>query len=301
MKEALNLSHFAATQSCLGESPVWDITRQTLFYIDIPLGAIYALKLGHPAREIYRSARRVGALALTQAGSLIFTEDAQVALLELPSGRVIARSPLAYSDPSFRYNDGACCPQGSFVTGLMDERHSPHSGSLHRYGAGAERHILQRNLGLPNGIAWSADGETMYYVDSVVQVIYQAEWCGQNAQWLNSRFFARTPAGLGRPDGIALDVDGNLWVCQFDGGCILYYSRAGELLQKINLPVPRPTSCCFGGEELLTLYITSAKFGMSEDALLRYPLAGDMFKLQAPSAGLVPYRFDDRLWGACSL
>ena len=63
MKEALNLSHFAATQACLGESPVWDITRQTLFYIDIPLGAIYALKLGHPAREIYRSVRRVGALA----------------------------------------------------------------------------------------------------------------------------------------------------------------------------------------------------------------------------------------------
>ncbi|MGP9419967.1 SMP-30/gluconolactonase/LRE family protein [Pseudomonas reactans] len=288
--------HFAGVQATLGESPVWDAARQTLFYIDITAGSIFAIQPGDAPQEIYRSARRVGALALTRAGNLIFTEDAQVAMLDLPTRRVVVRSAEASVNPSYRYNDGACSPEGQFITGLMDEQHSARSGSLHCYGAEGEKCDLLTGVWLPNGIAWSADGGTIYFVDSVAQAIYQAPWPLSKGQPLQPRVFAHTPAELGRPDGIALDVDGNLWVCQFNGGCLLYYSASGQLLRKVELPVPRPTSCCFGGEDLMTLYITSARFGMSQEELRRYPLAGDIFQLKVDSPGLTPHCFDDGLW-----
>jgi sugar lactone lactonase YvrE len=177
----------------------------------------------------------------------------------------------------------------------MDEKHAAQSGCLHGYGDEGEKWVLLSGMGLPNGIAWSAEGNIIYFVDSVAQAIYQAPWPVESGQRLQPRVFAHTPSELGRPDGLAVDVDGNLWVCQFNGGCLLYYSASGRLLRKVELPVPRPTSCCFGGQDLKTLYITSARFGMSEEQLRRYPRSGDLFQLEVSSAGLAPYRFDDGL------
>lgn len=296
MKQANQLTHFAPVQACLGESPVWDLLSGTLFFIDITAGEIYAIEGSQPPRLIYRSTRRVGALAMTTAGNLLFTEDAQLALFDLTIGAVISRSLAATTQPSFRYNDGACDPQGRFITGLMDEAHSPGSGSLHGYGADLQKTVLLNGLGLPNGIAWSATGETVYYVDSVARAIYQADWCADYARLHNSRLLAETPVSLGRPDGIAVDVAGNLWVCQFNGGCLLHFSATGRLLQRVDLPVPRPTSCCFGGEGLATLFITSARFGMTQDELHRFPQAGDIFSLPVAVPGLNPHRFNEALF-----
>lgn len=286
MSDALLVAHVAPVQADLGESPVWDSNTNTLFYLDITAGAIYALRGSQSPALIYRSTGRVGALAMTRAGNLIFTDNAQVALLDLSSGKVIARSAAASTVPTYRYNDGACCPQGRFITGLMDEKHSPQSGRLHGYNPTLEKTEILSQMGLPNGIAWSATGEKVYYVDSVAQAIYQAEWCAESAQLLNRRVFVLTPTHLGRPDGIALDTGGNLWVCQFNGGCLLQYRQDGHLLQKIPVPVPRPTSCCFGGEGLTTLFITSARFGMSEQELRQYPQSGDIFRLTPQMCGL---------------
>ena len=175
----------------------------------------------------------------------------------------------------------------------MDEAHSAGSGSLHGYGADLQKNGLLSGMGLPNGIAWSATGETVYYVDSVARAIYQADWRARDGTLHNARLLAQTPANLGRPDGIAVDIAGNIWVCQFNGGCLLHYSAEGHLLQNVEMPVPRPTSCCFGAEGLATLFVTSARFGMTPDELRRFPLAGDIFSLPVAVAGLAPYRFKD--------
>ncbi len=291
MMQTIRLRHFSAVQTCLGESPVWDAPSGTLFYIDITAGEIHAIQGSQPPRLIYRSTWRVGALALTSDGNLIFTDDRQVALFDLQREKVTARSPQVSSEPSFRYNDGACDPQGRFITGLMDEAHSLGSGSLHGYGADLQKSVLLSGMGLPNGIAWSASGETIYYVDSVARAIYQADWCAKYATLHNPRLLVETPANLGRPDGISIDVAGNIWVCQFNGSCLLHYSATGGLLQKVDLPVPRPTSCCFGGEGLATLFITSAKFGMTQEELRHFSLAGDIFSLPVAVSGIEPYRF----------
>lgn len=287
---------FSPVQACLGESPVWDMLTRTLFYIDITAGEIHAIQ-GHPTpRLIYRSTHRIGALAMTNDGNLIFTEDTQVALFNFAQGKVVGRCRAASTIPSFRYNDGACDLQGRFITGMMDEAHSAESGSLHCYGHALQKTEVLRGMGLPNGIAWSDMGETVYYVDSVARAIHQANWCAENATLHNPRLLTETPYELGRPDGLALDTAGNIWVCQFNGSCLLQYSADGRLLQKIDLPVPRPTSCCFGGEGLLTLFITSAKFGMTQQDLRRFPQAGDIFSLPVSVAGLAVNRFNEALF-----
>src|SRR5471030_521552 len=293
MMQTIRPRHFSAVQACLGESPVWDAPSGTLFYIDITAGEIHAIQGSQPPRLIYRSTWRVGALALTSDGNLIFTDDRQVALFDLQREKVTARSPQVSSEPSFRYNDGSYDPQGRFITGLMDEAHSAGSGSLHGYGADLQKNGLLSGMELPNGIAWSATGETVYYVDSVARAIYQADWRARDGTLHNARLLAQTPANLGRPDGIAVDIAGNIWVCQFNGGCLLHYSAEGHLLQNVEMPVPRPTSCCFGAEGLATLFVTSARFGMTPDELRRFPLAGDIFSLPVAVAGLAPYRFKD--------
>jgi len=285
--------HFSPAQTCLGESPVWDALTGTLFYIDITAGEILAIQGSQPPRRVYSCGRRVGALAMTSDGNLIFTEDRQVVLFDLRLEKVTALSAQASTQPSFRYNDGGCDPQGRFITGLMDEAHSAGSGSLHGYGADLQKNGLLSGMELPNGIAWSATGETVYYVDSVARAIYQADWRARDGTLHNARLLAQTPANLGRPDGIAVDIAGNIWVCQFNGGCLLHYSAEGHLLQNVEMPVPRPTSCCFGAEGLATLFVTSARFGMTPDELRRFPLAGDIFSLPVAVAGLAPYRFKD--------
>ncbi|MGC6388482.1 SMP-30/gluconolactonase/LRE family protein [Ewingella sp. S1.OA.A_B6] len=287
---------FAPVQACLGESPVWDKRTGTLFFIDITRGEIFAIQGNQPPLLIYRSVYRVGSLALTTRGDLIFTEDACVILFCLSSGKITARSNVASDGKSFRYNDSACDPQGRLVTGLMDEQHSVGSGSLHCFGNKLERNNLISDLGLPNGIAWCESGRSMYYVDSVARIIFKAGWCKERGQLFNPRVFAETPEHLGRPDGIALDRADNLWVCQFNGGCILQYSATGTLLLKVDLPVPRPTSCCFGGKGLSMLYITSAKFGMTEEEIRRFPQSGDIFQLSVRVPGLETHCFDDRLF-----
>ena len=105
--------------------------------------------------------------------------------------------------------------------------------------------------------------------------------------------FARTPEELGRPDGLALDIEDNLWVCQFNGGCLLQYDRNGVLLQTLSVPVPRPTSCCIGGPDMRTLFITTAKFGMSATEHADYPAAGNIYSIRLPVPGRPRHRFKE--------
>ena len=105
--------------------------------------------------------------------------------------------------------------------------------------------------------------------------------------------FVETPVDLGRPDGIALDRNGGLWVCQFNGGCLLHYDRNGRLSKRVTMPVHRPTSCCFGGDDLGTLFITTARFAMTPTELDAYPDAGDLYALRPEAGGMARHVFKE--------
>ncbi|MBB4816619.1 MULTISPECIES: SMP-30/gluconolactonase/LRE family protein [Pseudomonas] len=287
------LKLFSACQADLGESPVWDEAHQCLLFVDISGGQINALDQHGRLTRLYESPARIGALALTDKGNLIFTQDAGVAVLDRTSLRVTHNSKLAITLSSYRFNDGACDPQGRFITGLMDEGHSRNTGKLYRYDAGLNASVIMDGISLPNGLAWSSDGSELFFVDSVARTLYRARYPANGNGLEQVLVFAQTPAELGRPDGLALDVEGNLWVCQFNGSCVLQYDRHGVLLQALPMPVPRPTSCCFGGPDMRTLYITTAKFGMSAAEQADYPAAGNIYSIRLPVPGRPRHRFKE--------
>nr|WP_261981988.1 SMP-30/gluconolactonase/LRE family protein [Pseudomonas putida] len=282
----------ANTRADLGESPVWDARTGALYCVDITGGRIHRLLPDGEVENLYESAARIGALALTDQGNLIFTEDASVAILDMSSCKVRQYSAPVHHRPSYRFNDGTCDPQGRFVTGLMDEGPSGKTGALLRFDGELHDVVIHDGMALPNGIAWSADGQTVFFVDSAARSIYRAEYLPEGRLEQVS-LFAETPAELGRPDGIALDREGGLWVCQFNGSCLLRYDRDGHLTEQVVMPVPRPTSCCFGGDGMSTLYITTARVGMSPTELRHYPDAGDLYAIRPEVGGIPRYAFKE--------
>lgn len=292
MRDHQSLRRIAHVRASLGESPVWDARKKRLYFVDISGGTIHVLRPQGQVETVHRSVARIGALGLTDKGNLIFTEDASVATLDLESGEVCRRTAAVHDGASSRFNDGACDPQGRFVTGLMNEGPNQRAGALYRYDSALNAQVIHRGMALPNGLAWSDDGRKLFFVDSVARLIFQASYSAQGELGA-VRSFAQTPTELGRPDGIALDRAGGLWVCQFNGGCLLRYDRDGHLSERLAMPVPRPTSCCFGGDDLDTLFITTARFAMTPSELNACPDAGDLYAIRPDVAGIPRHLFKE--------
>ncbi|MFJ5436470.1 SMP-30/gluconolactonase/LRE family protein [Pectobacterium brasiliense] len=285
MHEDGSLRKIAHIRADLGESPVWDERNGLLYFVDITGGEIKVLCPQARVETIYTSAARIGALGLTDKGNLIFTENASIAMLNMETGEVCRRTAALYDGASYRFNDGACDPQGRFITGLMDEAPNRRASALYRYDSELNAQIILQGVALPNGLAWSEDGRTLFFVDSIARSIFRTTYSVEGELGAVT-LFAQTPIELGRPDGIALDRAGGLWVCQFNGGCLLRYDRGGHLSEHLAMPVPRPTSCCFGGDGLDTLFITTARFAMTPSELDRYPDAGDLYAIRPGVAGI---------------
>lgn len=288
-----DLRKFASIRADLGESPVWDEATRTLYFVDISGGKIHALDEHARLSTLYTSTSRIGALALTEVGNLVFTHDSGVAILDRPTLRVTLTAGQISPNSSCRFNDGACDPQGRFITGLMDESHSQDSGKLFSYDSGLKPSLLHEPMGLPNGLVWDEEGRELFFVDSVARTIFRADYSIAAGTIGQISVFAETPAHLGRPDGLAMDREGGVWVCQFNGGCLLRYNRSGVLTDNLPVPVPRPTSCCFGGTDMRTLYITTARFAMSTAELASYPEAGDLYYIRLAAPGCVRHRFKE--------
>lgn len=282
----------ANTRADLGESLVWDERSGALYFVDISGGRINCLTPDGEVHSLYASAARIGALALTDRGNLIFTEDASVAIFDVPARKVLQHSASVHPRSTYRFNDGACDPQGRFVTGLMDEALSGNTGALFRFDGQLNDQVIHDDMALPTGLAWSQDGHTVYFVDSAARAIYRAEYLVEGRLGAVT-LFAETPAELGRPDGLALDREGGLWVCQYHGSCLLRYDRHGHLTDQVLMPVPCPTSCCFGGPGLNTLYISTARFDMSPEELHHYPDAGDLYAIRPETGGVARHSFKE--------
>ncbi len=293
MRDEGRVHKIAEVRADLGESPVWDKDNCLLYFVDISGGKINVLTPQAQVTTVYQSMARIGALALTDKGNLIFTEGARVAILAPKEGVIHTHSTAVHNRASYRFNDGACDPQGRFVTGLMHEGPNRETGALYRYDSELNAQAIHRNIALPNGLAWSEDGSTLFFVDSIARAIFRATY-SPNGELAAVTCFAETPAELGRPDGIALDRAGGLWVCQFNGGCLLRYDSNGSLSDRVAMPVPRPTSCCFGGEGLDTLFITTARFAMTPSELDKYPDSGDLFTIRPAIAGVPRLLFKER-------
>jgi sugar lactone lactonase YvrE len=209
-----------------------------------------------------------------------------------------AASPLTdktpYDPRTERFNDGKADPQGRFWVGTIYEPRDPPLAVLYRF-AGGKLDKMADKITVSNGLAWSPDARTMYWADTKAHTVHAFDFDGAAGTISGQREFARFPARTvdqdlatygGRPDGAAMDAHGGYWVAMFEGARLLRLSPEGAITRELKLPVRCPTMPCFGGADLKTLYITTAREKRAAEELAREPLAGCVLQLRVDVPGL---------------
>lgn len=274
----------------LGESPLWDERAQCLWWVDIRRPALRRWVPASGRLDGWPLPEMVGCIALAEDGRLVVAMGAEVSLFDPARERfeTLARLPLRVE--GHRFNDGRCDRQGRFFVGTMHNLTRAPEGVLYRLqGRGTLLPVLH-GLCIPNSLAWSPDGATMYFADSLRHRIEAHPYDPLRGLPGEARVFAAsTPPGF--PDGATVDAEGFLWSAQFKASQVVRYAPDGSIDRVLPMPVDKPTAVAFGGPDLDTLYITSASQHMTPAELAAQPLAGALFALKPGVRGLPEPRF----------
>jgi L-arabinonolactonase len=234
---------------------------------------------------------RIGSFALREQGGLVVAFASGFAFLNLETGAVERLAAPEAAMPRNRFNDGKCDRRGRFWAGTMDDRLSEHSGALYRFDPDRSCHRMDSNIGISNSLAWSPDDRRFYFADTMDRAIYVYDFDLDGGAIANKRVFCTTEGQPGSPDGSTIDAEGFLWNAQWDGWRLVRYAPDGRIDRIVELPVQKPTSCMFGGEDLSILYVTSAVWDLAGEALSAQPQAGGLFALDVGVRGLPEPRF----------
>jgi len=282
----------------VGESAVWHAVESALYWVDIDGKSVHRL---HPSSGKYsrwNTATEPSAIAVDQDNNLVVATRAGFVYLNTTTGELEDVAPAPYDTSITRFNDGRVDPAGRFWVGTIYEPRDQPKAEMHVLDKGALRQAWAGGMTNSNGLAWSPDGRTMYHADTTSHRIDAYDYdvaSGTASNRRNLVTFSDDKKAAdygGRPDGAAMDSEGNYWVAMFEGARIVKLSPTGELLQEIQLPVRCPTSVTFGGPDLRTLYVTSASHGRSKDELAQYPHSGKVlaFAVDVPGIEQVEYR-----------
>jgi sugar lactone lactonase YvrE len=263
-----------------GEGPVWDAPRSRLLMVDMLAGDVLELgdpaAAGEPARVTRHNVGSPVAAALRprSAGGYVVATEHGFALFD--DGLERERSlPDVVTDAGIRMNDGGCDPQGRFYCGTMAYDESPGAGTLYRLDPDGSTQVVLKGVGISNGLQWSADGRTAYYVDTLSGRIDAFDFDGADGAFTRRRTFAEVDPSDGFPDGLTVDAEGGVWTALWQGGQVRRYDASGTLTAVIEVPgASRTTAAAFGGEHMDTLYITTSRQGLDDDA---EPHAGSLF------------------------
>lgn len=267
----------------VAESPVWDQTNNRLLFCDIGGKKINALSIDSGARETWDLPEVVGSFGLCRSGRLVVALRHRVVLFDTRTKIVSDLTPPVPEPATNRLNDGKVGPDGAFWVGGMDEN-TPRqkTGALYRATADGRIEKKAEGYAVSNGLAWSPDGRTMYHSDSTSAVIEAWDFDPATGGMTNHRVVAQLTNEDGRPDGAAMDTDGNYWSAGPSAGCVNCFSPDGKLLRKLPFPVPGPTMPCFAAD---FLYVTSLREGKSAAVLAEFPTLGGLFRASAPAKG----------------
>ena len=245
----------------LGEGPVWDHRNGTLAWVDILAGLVHFTDPTTGVTTSIPAGTAVGALALRgESGYLLAVQDGFAVLQE----GAVETTNRVLSVEGQRMNDGALDPAGRFVAGSITDDRSP-TGALYVLDIDGGVRELFGGVTVSNGLAWSGNGDRMYYVDSELQAVDVLDYDMATGDVSGRRTLVGIPESEGTPDGMTIDAEGCLWVAFWGGGKVRRYSPAGELIGEVELPASRITSCAFGGPDLDRLFVTSAAAGATTE------------------------------------
>ena len=286
-------------RNATGESPVWSTAQQALYWVDIPAKCLHRWCPADGKSQSWQTSQMLACIAQAGNGSWVAAmENGLFAITPHADGSLDSRllASVTHALPEMRFNDGRCDRQGRFWAGtmVMNMAAGAPVGAMYRYSAGQVEPLKAQLDGfiVPNGLAFSPDGKTMYLSDSHpdVQKIWAFDYDTDTGIPHDRRLFVDMTEHPGRPDGAAVDADGCYWICGNDAGLIHRFTPDGKLDRSLSVPVKKPAMCAFGGADLDTLFVTSIRpVGDTSDQ----PLAGGVFALSPGVKGLPEPEFNN--------
>lgn len=258
----------------LGEGPIWHARKNLLYWLDIENGEVHVFDPASGRDRVLNVGQQVGTVVPRARGGVMLAVAKGFASLDLESG---AFAVVANPEPSTgnRFNDGKCDPAGRFWAGTIGKSGT---ANVYRLDADLTSHKVIEGITCSNGIVWSLDRRTMYYIDTPTQCVVAYDYDDATGAIANKRVAITVAKEQGYPDGMTLDAEGMVWVGMWDGWALTRWNPAtGQLLETVKLPVARVTAAAFGGPDLGTLYITTAWTALSDAERARQPLAGGLF------------------------
>ncbi|MCA9912667.1 MAG: SMP-30/gluconolactonase/LRE family protein [Anaerolineae bacterium] len=279
-------------RATLGEGPIWDEREQVLYWVDIRGNALYRYNPATGENQHRDVGQPVGTVVLRENGGLLLAVKEGFAFFDWESGTLEMIANPQGRAPGTRFNDGKAGPAGHFWAGDMHTDGDPCEGKLFVLKRDLSVHTAAEEYCIPNGIVWTHDHRTMYHIDTPRRIVHAYDYDLESGTISNQREAFSVPSEMGFPDGMAIDAEGMLWIAHYDGSSVRrWHPHTGEVLLQISLPVSQVTACAFGGENLTTLYITTASQEYTEEDFAREPLAGSLFVAESGVEGTATYRF----------
>lgn len=273
----LQATPIPGTASRLGEGPCWYPEEQVFYWVDIEGHSLRKFNPATGAVKDFLMPERVSAVVPMEGGNLLVALHNRICRYDPATGK-FAELVCLLENPSIRLNEGKCDPQGRFWVGTMALDVRPGAAALYCINHDTQVRKVLQDLTISNGLAWSLDERTLYFIDSPTRTIQAFDFDAAKGDIKNSRAVVQVPEQEGMPDGMDIDVNGNLWVALHGSAAVVCYDpRSGEMLQRIEVPALNVTSCTFGGPDLDVLYITSAREWLTAEQLQKYPLSGSVF------------------------
>lgn len=269
----------------LGEGALWHAPEAAFYSVDIKRHRILRCAADGGARHIWNAPHQIGFVVPLAGGGMVCGMQGGLYRFDPETGAFGLLCPVEADLPGNRINDGFVDAGGALWFGTMDDAETAPSGALYRVGPDGVPRLADPGYVITNGPATSPDGRTLYHTDTLRKETYAFD-LQPDGSLRNKRLFVSFAGQEGHPDGMAVDADGYVWIAQFGGWRIDRYAPDGSLAGCVRFPCANITKLAFGGPDLRTVFVTSARKGLSDDELRRQPRAGDLFSFRADVAGL---------------
>lgn len=280
-------------KAMVGEGAIWNYKSGKLWWIDVGGKKLFEFDPVTKKENTFNLPFEVGTVVpLDEDNAIIALSDA-IYSYNLRTDSLVKKVD---NPEQWRFNDGKCDAKGRLWVGTLDtEQYSRPICGLYKVGHDFSFEKMLDSVAISNGIAWSPDGTKMYYIDTHTRKVVSFDFDDENGAISNKKDCIIFPEGAGNPDGCTIDEEGNLWVAMWDGGCVMYCNpETGEILGKYEVPAHNVASVAFGGEDLSTLYITTATVDMSDEETQTYRDAGSLFSLKPGVKGVKSQFFGER-------
>lgn len=283
---------FKKVNARLGEGAIWDDQINRLLWIDIEGKKLFILDPHNKFLDSVDVKAHIGTVVPASPDKVVFALSTGIFEMDL-----LTRATRKIADPEAdlpgnRMNDGKCDPEGRLWVGSMAFEQTPGAAALYRIDAQGNHQVMVDGVTISNGICWSLDEQTLYYIDTPTQEVKAFDYERKSGEISRGRLAIKVPKSLGFPDGMTIDAEGKLWIALWNGNAVTRWDPdTGELLQSYPVEAHNVSSCAFGGSGLDTLFITTAREDMSPAELEKYPDSGSIFALVPGVKGLKAFRF----------